>query len=77
MVKTPGQFAIYRNSAECPVFGSGNDLYIANNAYNINSNSYTHFGVSYTVPSGVQDAQTILAGTRRFAADDWEVFYLA
>ena len=76
MVKSPGQFAIYRNPDYGPIFGAGNDIYIVSNANIINSNSYTHFGQSYTPPSGVQDPNTVLAGTRRFSPDDWEVFYL-
>ena len=44
---------------------------------NSNSLSYAKFGVSYAVPSGVQDSDTILAGTLGFTPDDWEVFYLA
>ena len=39
--------------------------------------SHTGFGLhrTYTVPSGVKDPFTILAGTRNFSPDDWEVFY--
>ena len=59
-----------------PTFGGGHDVYIANNT-NSNQNSYTHFGNSYSVPSGVQDQYTILGGTFRFTPDDWEVFYLS
>ncbi|XP_078383112.1 uncharacterized protein LOC144665696 [Oculina patagonica] len=73
MVTRPSN-AIYRNSGYGPIFG-GHDIYIAHNA-NSNTNSYTHFGHSYSVPSGVQNSNTILAGTRTFTPDDWEVFYL-
>ena len=68
--------AICRYSDFGPTCGGGHDVYIANNA-NSNQNSYTHFDNSYSVPSGVQDHYTILAGTNRFTPDDWEVFYLA
>jgi len=76
MVKKP-TYAIYRNSGQGPTFGHGNDIYIANNA-NSNTNSYTDFGQfnDYSVPSGVQDQFTILAGTRYFSPDEVEVFYL-
>ena len=74
MVKQP-QKAIYRSSVYGPVFGGGHDIQIANNA-NSNTFSYTNFGWSYSVPSGVQDKNTILAGTYAFTPDDWEVFYL-
>ena len=65
--------AIYRYSGYGPTFGGGHDIYIANNA---NSNSYTNFGDSFYVPSGVQDKKTILAGTYKFTPDEVEVFYL-
>jgi len=67
--------AIYRCSSQGPSFGFGHDLYIANNAHS-NQDSYTWFGSAYSVPSGVQDQYTILAGTKYFTPDDWEVFYL-
>ena len=73
MVKIPSR-AIYRDSSYGPTFG-GNDIYIRNNA-NHNTNSYTNFGFSYSVPSGVQDRRTILAGTYNFTPDEVEVFYL-
>ena len=73
MVTRPS-YAIYRTSNNGPTFG-GHDIYIANNA-NSNTNSYTNFGNSYSVPSGVQDKNTILAGTHKFTPDEVEVFYL-
>ena len=73
MVKIPSR-AIYRDSSYGPTFG-GHDIYISNNA-NSNTNSYTDFGFSYSVPSGVQDRKTILPGTYRFTPDEVEVFYL-
>ncbi|XP_078383750.1 uncharacterized protein LOC144666229 [Oculina patagonica] len=74
MVTKP-QYAIVRNSGFGPTFGGGYDIRIANNA-NSNTNSYTNFGHSYSVPSGVQDKKTILAGTEYFTPDEVEVFYL-
>ena len=67
--------AIYRSSKSGPVFGAGHDIYIANNA-NSNVNSCTLFGHYYSLPSGVQDKTTILAGTNQFTPDEVEVFYL-
>ena len=66
--------AIYMDRSYGPIFGEGHDIYIADNANN-NTDSYTQFGVSYTVPSGVQDRKTILAGTFFFTPDEVEVFY--
>jgi len=67
--------AIYRHSSYGPTFGNGHDIHIANNA-NSNTNSYAGFGNSYSVPSGVRDRYTILAGTNNFTPDEVEVFYL-
>jgi len=66
--------AIYRSPSYGPVFGWF-DFYISDNA-NSNTRSYTYFGNSYSVPSGVQDRKTILAGTHNFTPDEVEVFYL-
>jgi len=67
--------AIYRYPSYGPVFGGGSDILIADNA-NSNTNSFTNFGHSYSVPSGVRDKKTILAGTYVFSPDELEVFYL-
>ncbi|KAL9962007.1 hypothetical protein ACROYT_G031059 [Oculina patagonica] len=74
MLTNPSR-AIYRHSSYGPTFGGGHDIYIGDNA-NSNTNSYTYFGVSYSLPSGVQDRFTILAGTYKFTPDEVEVFYL-
>ena len=75
MVTNPS-YAIRQYSSFGPTFGRGYDIYIANNA-NSNTDSYTNFGYYYySLPSGVQDRQTILAGTYKFTPDDVEVFYL-
>jgi len=76
MVTNP-TYAIYRGLGYGPIFGGGHDILISSNA-NSNTNSYTDLGESnyYSVPSGVQDQYTILAGTRNFTPDEVEVFYL-
>ena len=77
MVTNP-KYAIYRYSTYGPRFGGGADIHIADNA-NKNTNSYTNFGHSYSVPSGVQDKTKILpgtSGTYNFTPDEVEVFYL-
>jgi len=76
MVTNPSR-AIFRYSSYGPTFGYGHDIYIANNA-NSNTYSYTDFGVNndYSVPSGVQNKYTILAGSRKFTPEEVEVFYL-
>ncbi|XP_020631179.1 uncharacterized protein LOC110068150 [Orbicella faveolata] len=74
MVTNPSK-AIRKYSGYGPSFGSQYSIYIANNA-NSNTHSYTNFGYSYSVPSGVQNKYTILAGTRNFTPDEVEVFYL-
>ena len=74
MVKR-SSYAIKRHSRYGPIFGGGADIKISTNA---NTNSYTNFGHGnyYSVPSGVQDRRTILAGTFYFIPDEVEVFYL-
>ena len=71
-VRRPGG-AIYRWSDYGPYFGY--DIIIANNA-NSNSRSLARLGWYYPAPAAVQDADTILAGTKRFSPDEVEVFYL-
>ena len=67
--------AIYKRSSYGPRFGGGIDIHIATNA-NSNNRSFTKFGHTYSVPNGVQDRYTILAGTQNFSPDEVEVFYL-
>ena len=74
MVTIPS-YGIRQYSSFGPTFGGGYDINIANNA-NSNTDSYTYFGYSYSVPSGVQDRKTLLAGTYHFTPDEVEVFYL-
>ena len=66
---------IFRSSSFGPTFGGGPDILIGDNA-NSNTNSYTNFGYSYSLPSGTKDRKTILAGTNKFTPDEVEVFYL-
>ena len=76
MVKQAGSsYAIYCWPSDGPTFGWG-DLFIADNASQ-NTHSYTYFGRSYSLPNGVTDRFTILAGTHYFSPDEVEVFYLA
>ena len=72
---TKPRYAIERTTSHGPAFGGSHDICINDNA-NSNTNSYTDFGHSYSVPSGVQDKRTILAGTYKFTPDEVEVFYL-
>ena len=74
LVTTP-KYAIYRSSSYGPTFGGGYDIAIGDNA-NSNTNSFTLFGSYYSLPSGIKDRRTILAGTYRFTPDEVEVFYL-
>ena len=76
MVKHAGSSkAIYCAPSYGPIFGSG-DILIADNASQ-NTHSHTYFGRSYSLPNGVTDSLTILAGTHSFSPDEVEVFYLA
>jgi len=72
---TKASNAIEKSSSHGPTFGGGHDIVINDNA-NSNTNSYTNFGHSYSVPSGVQDRKTILAGTYSYTPNEVEVFYL-
>ena len=70
MVERPS-YAIYSYPGAGRRFGD--DIVIN---YNIGGRSYTNFGFSYSVPSGVIDPETILAGDQYFTPDEVEVFYL-
>lgn len=76
MVAVP-QWASSRGSGYGPIFGKVWGICIADNVH-INTNSYTDIGNSYmySVPSGVQDTSTILAGTQKFTPDEVEMFYI-
>ena len=74
LVRYPNS-AILRSLHRGVTFGGGHDICIKDNA-NSNTHSYTAFGHSYPLPSGVKDGKTILAGTQYFKPDELEVFYL-
>ena len=77
MVRRP-HFAIKSSWDTGPRFGIGHDILIDDHANDPSEDSfsYSSFGYAYTVPSGVKDASTLLAGTWKFIPGDWEVFYL-
>ena len=66
-------FAICCHPSYGPTFGSGYDIYIADNA-NYNQQSYSNFGNSYQSSSGVRDYRTFLAGSYNFTPTEIEVF---
>jgi len=68
--------AIFCNSDYGPTFGFGHDVYIDNNA-NTTMNSYSFLGSTYKHPKYGYDkdeAQTFLAGSKRFRLDEIEVY---
>ena len=71
-------YSIYACSSYGPIFGGGNDIYIANYASS-SSSSYTHLGSTYSAPSGYSlgstFSNTFLAGTYNFTPDEVETFY--
>ena len=76
MVKqAESSYAIYCGPSYGPMFGLV-DILIADNASQ-NTHSFTDFGRSYSLPNGVTNRLTILAGTYTFSPDEVEVFYLA
>lgn len=73
MALTAGQegYAMYCGSIYGPVFGSGNDLYIANAP---NSNDcLVNLNNTYQCPAG-QNEKTFLTGNRNFTISELEVF---
>ena len=65
--------AIFCYSSHGPVFGTGNDLLICNNA-NTNTASNSCLGHTYERPPGQQ--QTFFTGSTNFTVTDYEVFGL-
>ena len=61
-----------------PIFGSGNDLHISNNAHS-SSLSYANLGWTYKPPTnytyGTPKCKALLAGTYQFNATEVEVYY--
>jgi hypothetical protein len=61
-----------------PIFGSGDDIFIADNA-NISKSNYSRLGHSYKHPQyafGTNEAKTFLAGSNRFQLDEIEVYQI-
>jgi len=75
MVTDPSR-AILKKSRYGPTFGGGHDILIVDDAYNTRYSS-THFGTSYSFPSGVHNKLELLAGSYYFSPNELEVFYLA
>ena len=67
-------WAIYATNSQGPTFGGGHDINISNDAAS-NTNSVAYF-YSYQTPSGVSNANTILAGTQNFQPSEVEVFHI-
>ena len=68
--------AIYCSSEFGPTFGSGYDIFVANNA-NHGDASYANLGHSYHHPlyaNGTPDADNFLAGSYNFRVAEIEVF---
>jgi hypothetical protein len=63
------QNAIFTYNSYGPTFGNGHDIHISNDA------GSTHF-YCYQAPSGVSNANTILAGTQYFQPSEVEVFHI-
>jgi hypothetical protein len=66
------QYAIYCNSAYGPTFGSGHDIYVANNS-DANVSSYTNFGTGYVNYTG-REGRTVFTGAYNFRVKEIEVF---
>jgi len=70
------RYAIYCSSKFGPTFGSGSDIYIADNA-NINTVSSVNLGNTYKHPGypiGSKEAQSYLAGSYNFQLSDIEMY---
>ena len=68
--------AIYCSSSYGPIFGSGHDIFICNNA-NSSNESCSNLGPSYKHPDYVyqsNEAKTLFAGSHQFKAAEIEVF---
>ena len=76
MVLNPSK-AIFRRGDYGPTFGGGHDIRISDTP-NRNSNSFSDFGEynDYSVPSGVKQPRTVLAGQQSFSLNEIEVFYI-
>ena len=76
-VNTPNH-AIHSSPTWGPTFGGGHDLHISDNCH-VNTISYSNLGNTYKLPTGyvhgTDQARSLLAGTRNFKVDEYEVFY--
>jgi len=68
----PQQYAMVCNSSCGPLFGTGYDLIISNNANT--SASHSRLGQTYELPPGQQS--TFFTGSNSFIITDYEVFGL-
>jgi hypothetical protein len=64
--------AIYCSSRYGPTFGSGNDLYVANDS-NSNNSSHTSLGTSYVNDTSIH-GQQVFTGECYFTVQEIEVF---
>jgi hypothetical protein len=68
---------IYAETSYGPTFGNGHDFQAINDFdASWNKGSHTNFNQSYQAPSGVNDTNTILAGTKYFQPSEIEVFHI-
>ena len=72
-------YSIYSHSSYGPVFGGGNDIFIANRFASSNNRYFSNLGHTYSPPSGYSYqstfARTFLAGSYKFTPDEVETFY--
>jgi hypothetical protein len=66
--------AIYCGGGYGPMFGSGNDIRVADGC-NANSNSFTNLGTTFTNDTGI-DGTRVFTGERHFTVKDIEVFVI-
>ena len=77
-VDSSSTYTTYGCSRYGPLFGGGNDIYIAGYASS-STNSYSNLGNTYSPPTGHSVggsfARSFLAGSYHFQPDEIEVFY--
>ena len=68
---------MYSRSGYGPRFGGGSDLLIADKCHT-NTKSYSRLGSTYQLPAGytydTEEAKSLLAGSKLFKCDEYEVF---
>ena len=70
--------SVWSSSNNGPIFGGSHDLYICDRS-NINKNSYSNLGFTYTHPDypiGSKKSSTTLAGIQYFTVNEIEVFQI-